>query len=94
MIYEIQHRIETLAENAVMAKDKPAAFSSLGLDFQHWEFNYRDGWLQNYWLVSGKIKANNPSDAIQEFRARLRKTIPRVALIGQCRDRALREQGE
>jgi hypothetical protein len=84
MIYEIQHRIETLAQNAVLDENVAPSFSLLDICFSHWEFNYRDGWSHNYWLAIGTIEASNFNDAYNGFRAKLAKIIPRVALIGQC----------
>jgi hypothetical protein len=85
MIYEIQHRIETLANNAVMNENyAPPSFPLLDICFSHWEFTYRDGWSHDYWLAIGTIEASNMHDAYNGFRAKLAKIIPRVALIGQC----------
>jgi len=84
MIYEIQHRIETLAHNAVLDENQAPSFALLDICFSHWDFNYRDGWSQNYWLANCRIEASNYNEAYQIFRAKLAEIIPRVALIGQC----------
>ena len=84
MIYAIEKRIHTLNENAVMGEDNAPSFSELDITFMHWEFNYRDGWLHNYWLARCELDAPNYVEAFKEFSRRLGRVIPRVALIGQC----------
>src|SRR2546427_7282480 len=84
MRYEIQHQIETLAENAVMAETTAASFQSLDICFSHWDFNFRDGWRSTYWLATGTVDGTNVEDAYKRFQAKLARVIPRVALIGQC----------
>lgn len=81
MIYEIQHRIRTLAKNAVGLQ---AGFSLLDINFSHWEFTWSDGWKQGYWLASSNIETPSIDAAYKEFSGRMAKIIPKVALIGQC----------
>lgn len=84
MKYEVQKRIHTLNENAVMASGTAASFTELDINFSHWDFNYRDGWLHNYWLANGQIEASNAEEASTQFHSKLTRIIPRIALIGQC----------
>jgi hypothetical protein len=84
MTYELQLRIETLAENWVMDASQAPSFATQGIRFSHWEFNYRDGPLHNYWLANGEIEAVNRDDALRGFGRKLRRIIPKVSLIGQC----------
>jgi len=83
--YTIEHKILTLSDCAVMEnKDKPASFNSNGIEFSHWDFNFRDGWLENdAWIATVQINAKNYADAINDFWNRLRRLIPRISLISQ-----------
>lgn len=83
MLYKIQHRIHTLSENAIMEGGKPTGFSFDNIEFFHWEFNYSDGWLQDFWLAEGEIIADNGIDAVNSFRKKLGVIIPKVAFISQ-----------
>src|SRR5438445_2557253 len=84
MIYDFQQRIHTLNENAVTDGSSTPSFSELDITFSHWEFNWGDGWLHNYWLAEGKIYASTCTEAFKEFRRMLGKIIPRISLVGQC----------
>jgi hypothetical protein len=84
MIYRIEHRIETLAENVVRAETLSPAFNLLDIMFVHWEFNPRDGWMHNYWLATGNIEASSLDEAFKLHSEKLARIVPRVALIGQC----------
>src|SRR3989344_2963966 len=83
--YRIEHKILTLAHCAVMDKEKkPASCEIEGIEFSHWDFNFRDGWKDSdAWIATTEIEAENFIDAINAFRARLNKLIPRVSLICQ-----------
>ena len=83
--YRIEHKILTLAHCAVMeVKEKPASFEIEGLEFSHWDFNFRDGWKDSdAWIATSEIEAENFIDAINVFRAKLNKLIPRISLICQ-----------
>lgn len=61
MLYEIQHRIETLSENsvAIMDPEHPASFVLKNIRFSHWDFNFADGWKQHYWLATISIDASD-----------------------------------
>ncbi len=84
MNYEFQHRIETLAKNAVLNESQASSFSEQEVCFSHWAFNFRDGWSQNYWLAKGNIEATDLQDADRKIRGKLNIIVPRIALIGQC----------
>jgi hypothetical protein len=83
--YKIEHKIFTLADCAVMEKETtPASFEIEGIQFSHWDFNYRDGWLAaDAWLSTAEVEAEGVFDAINNFRAKLSKLIPRISLISQ-----------
>lgn len=82
--YKIQHKILTLAECAVMEKqNQPASFSIDGVEFSHWDFSYRDGWITNAWLATSYISAKDYHSVCNDFRKRLSKLIPRISLISQ-----------
>ena len=84
MIYRIEHRIETLVHNAVMDERQSASFDLLDVHFLHWNFEHRNDWSHNYWLATGSIEAPNLDQGLRQFREKLARIIPRVALIGQC----------
>ena len=81
MIYEIQHRIETLAQIAVPEESLLTHFDSLDISFSHWD---PDNWKDTYWLARGKFEASNYREAFQKFGAKMAKIVPRIALISQC----------
>ncbi len=84
MKYRIQQRIETLAENAVGAASDQPSFDANGINFTHWEFNHRDGWLADAWLAEATIEADDYIKAFAEFGKLLTPVIPRVAFVSQC----------
>lgn len=90
--YKIEHKILTLAHCAVMDKEKkPASFEMEGIWFEHWDFNYRDGWKADAWIAVAEIEAGNFVDAINSFRSKLSKLIPRISLICQSYIEFVRE---
>lgn len=84
MIYEIQHRVETLAKNVGPVENMAAPFLLMDISFSHWDFSCRDGWKEKYWLAQGKVEASNGDKAFKMFSAKLAKIVPRIALISQC----------
>lgn len=84
-IYKIEHKITTLAKNAVPDKNKNSyhIFSIGDIIFEHWDFNIRDGWLENAWLVKCDVSSHSFLKALNSFRKKLWKIIPRIALISQ-----------
>ncbi|HMP28260.1 MAG TPA: hypothetical protein PKD85_01585, partial [Saprospiraceae bacterium] len=52
--------------------------------FRHAGFNSRDGWKNSdEWIVSSKISSGKLETALNSFRSKLSKIIPRISLIGQ-----------
>lgn len=84
MNYRFEQQVETLAQNAVGKMKAGAGFDALGLRFEQWDFNIRDGWLGNAWLVTGNIEAKTFLEAYQTFWSRLARTIPRITFVSQC----------
>jgi hypothetical protein len=84
MRYFIEHWIETLAHNAVWADEKSTCrFSRDEIDFSHFDFNKHDGWKEDAWIASGYIEATDYIQAINDFRAKLHKIIPKISLVSQ-----------
>lgn len=84
--YKIEHKILTLASCAVMGdKQKPASFDIDGIQFSHWNFNYRDGWIKDdAWLATAEVVEENYIDSMNKgFVNKLYKIIPRISLISQ-----------
>jgi hypothetical protein len=87
MKYRIQHKILTLAQNAVMegtATLKQGSFKFDDISFSHWDFNIREGWVEDAWLAESTIEAPNLHEAFKVFHSRLERIIPRISLIIQC----------
>ena len=82
--YKIEHRISTLSENAVGMLAEEPSFEAEGIKFTHWNFNHRDGWLDDAWLAEIELTAQDATHALQDFKKRLFKIMPIVALIGQA----------
>ena len=84
-IYKIEHKIQTLAKNAVPDKIKKSysSFVVKDIKFEQWNFNIRDGWLGNAWLAKSEVSSKDFIQTINVFRRRLRKIVPRIALISQ-----------
>lgn len=84
MIYEIQHRIETLAQSVGPVDDLGAPFLSMDIQFSHWDFNFSEGWKGHYWLAKGTVDAPNCNDGYEKFHGKMAKIVPRIALLSQC----------
>lgn len=82
--YRFEHKIETLADNAVMEAGKPPSFTAHDLNFSHWEFNHRDGWVGNAWVASANIQAMTFRKAFEDLWHRLSRVIPRISFVSQC----------
>ncbi len=82
--YKIEHKILSLSHCAVMTNEgKPTSFTAEGITFSHWDFNYRDGWLTDSWIASAEVESSDLLTAINDFRKKLFRLIPRIALITQ-----------
>ena len=60
MRYRIEHRIETLAHNAVMKDGNvTAAFVEGPIRYSHWDFDFNRGWSSDAWLAEASIHADD-----------------------------------
>ncbi len=84
MKYKIQHRITTLAHNAIIGKDNPASFAIDDITLSQWDFNHAYGWKGDAWLAEATFEAADFHEAFKEFRLKLLQIIPKIALISQC----------
>lgn len=84
MVYRIEQKVATLAENAVNITNTQPEFTMLGIKFTQWEFNHADGWLGDAWLAEAMIEARSLEDAREKFRKKMVKIMPRVSFVGQC----------
>lgn len=66
-----------------MEGDKPS-FTADGITFTHWNFNHRDGWLDDAWLAELELDAEDGSRALWDFKKRLFRIMPVVSLVGQA----------
>ena len=80
--YEIQCRIETLANIAVSSNAETLSFLSDEILFSHWD---RDP-LSNshFWLAKVNVKAGSKDNAISSFNNKMARQIPQIAFISQC----------
>lgn len=82
--YTVEYRILTLAKNAVMGNpEKPARFIIDDIEFSHLNFTHNEGWLENYWIAKLDIEIGNRFEAYKQCTSKLKKIIPRLALISQ-----------
>ena len=84
MKYFIEHWLQTLSQNGVMSESSPASFLRLEIKFSHYDFSNQNGWRENAWIASGHIDAENHLEAVNKFRSKLQKIIPKISLIGQA----------
>jgi len=75
--YSIFHKVKTLAEIC-----KP--FTHKGFKFQQWDFTIANGPKGDVWIVNKILKADNFSDAINNFRKNLFNIIERCSFVSQC----------
>lgn len=80
--YEIQCRVETLAQISMDSTLETSAFSSDGIHFSHWGSNFLKE--SNFWLAKGIFEARNINDAIACLNRKMARLIPEIALISQC----------
>ena len=82
--YKIEHKILSLSHCAVMKNgEKPTSFVSEGIEFSHWDFNHRDGWLTNSWIAYAEVESTDFLKAVNDFRKNLFRIIPSISLISQ-----------
>ena len=79
MEYTIEHKITTLAVNAVQdgGKDSHHTFDIENITFEHWDFNIKDGWFGDAWVAKSKVENTNLISAINTFQKTLRKLYPK-----------------
>lgn len=82
--YFVEYKVATLLENAVIKEKTLDRFKFDDLMFIHWDFNIMDGWIDNAWIVSGKIEANNGIDAANKMKNKIQDIISCIAFIGQA----------
>jgi hypothetical protein len=82
--YFIQCKLKTLLSNAVKDSDTNSSFKSEGYSFKHSEFNYRDGWVDDYWIVEKTIDASKYQDALVSFYNKLDKIADKIEFVGQA----------
>lgn len=86
VLYTLEQRIHTLAQNAIDAQTTGVTgFTAEGVRFSPWQNEPHEGWWTNpYWLATAKIEANDYGQAWNIFRERLARLVPRIALVSQC----------
>ena len=86
MLYRLEQRIHTLAQNCVGRASTPAPeFTTDGVTFSCWLVKESDEWLtHDYWLATTEIDANGYIEAWQIFWKKLAKIVPRICLVSQC----------
>lgn len=83
-IYHIEHRIHSLADCAVLESTSgPASFEVDNIKFEHWDFNFKDGWKTESWIASSNVEGENLDEAINTFLKKLSRIVPRIAFITQ-----------
>jgi|AntRauTorcE11897_2_1112592.scaffolds.fasta_scaffold05952_3 hypothetical protein len=81
--YFIECRLKTLLQNAVRDGAEDNSFSVDGYFIRHSEFNYRDGWVDDYWIVQKELVASTYQDALISFYTDLDKIVSKIEFIGQ-----------
>ena len=86
MLYRLEQRIHTLAQNVVdRAKTTATGFTVEEVSFSSWQCEPDDDWgTHPYWLSAADIDANGYREAWQLFWNRLARIVPRISLVSQC----------
>jgi len=86
MLYRLEQRIHTLAQNVVgRATTHAPVFSAEDVTFSSWKVDKSDGWwTHKYWLATAEIDAKDYIGAWQTFWSRLARIVPRMSLVSQC----------
>jgi hypothetical protein len=86
MLYRLEQRIHTLAENAIdTATVGVTGFSAEGVQFSSWPTEPPGGWWTHpYWLATAEIEADHYVQAWNNFWGRLSGLVPRIVLVSQC----------
>lgn len=83
MIYTIEQRIHTLAQNAILGHEK-AGFTVDNVAFVHWGSDVTHDWSYDFWLATTQVDAENYHLAFHQFRAALLRIVTRISLVSQC----------
>jgi hypothetical protein len=82
--YFIKCKLKTLLSNAVKDGNTNTSFELNGFKFRHSDFNYRDGWVDDYWIIEKQIKEEKYQDALISFYKDLDAIVDRIEFIGQA----------
>lgn len=88
--YLIQQKIKTLSVAVGDFKKRDLAINSapkMEIDdflFRQWDFNLRDGWIGDAWIVEREMEAKNFIEALNRFNKGLSLVIPRICFVSQC----------
>jgi hypothetical protein len=81
MLYRVEQRIHTLAQNVVGHVTGGApTFTAEGVTFTPWQ----DWWTHPYWLATSDIEENDFRAAWQAFNKILARVVPRISVVSQC----------
>ena len=81
--YFIQCKLKTLLSNAVKDGDTNTSFQLDNFTFKHSDFNYRDGWVDDYWLIGKNLVGSSYQEALIAFYTDLDKLAGKIEFIGQ-----------
>lgn len=86
MLYRLEQRIHTLAENAIdTATSGVTGFSAEGVQFSSWPAEPPGGWWTHpYWLATTEVEADDFRQAWSIFWKKLETLVPKIALVSQC----------
>ena len=82
--YRIEHRVETLADNAVMEEGRLEAASSIRSDTHIGILSRAEAGRRTSGLPGRPSKLMTYNRACQMFRVELNRVIPKISLIGQA----------
>lgn len=82
--YKIEWQIETLSKNSFIEDGDSVGFELDDIQFNHWDFSHRDGWVSNRWITKAEIAAENFKEALNIFYHKLGGIIPKISFISQC----------
>jgi len=80
--YEIQCRVEALAQFEMKSNSEASSFISDRIHFSHWGKGLLRG--DNFWLAKVIVKAGNKNEAMGCFNKAMARLIPQIAFISQC----------
>ncbi|WP_342347072.1 hypothetical protein [uncultured Nitrospira sp.] len=80
--YEIQSRVEALAQIAMTFNSETSSFLLDEIYFSLWDRGPFNG--SNFWLAKVIVKAGNKNEAFDCFNKKMARVIPQIAFISQC----------